>query len=83
MCLGYCLGEMFCTVCIRVCVDQDNVEKERRIRELSLSHESDMQKIEDQLCSTRIELDSVKQESVSVPLTEQTKLHFSTHCYFM
>lgn len=64
-------------------VDQDNVEKERRIRELSLSHESDMQKIEDQLCSTRIELDSVKQESVSVPLTEQTKLHFSTHCYFM
>ncbi|KAM9435539.1 mitochondria-eating protein [Clarias gariepinus] len=41
---------------------QDNVEKERRIRELSLSHESDMQKIEDQLCSTRIELDSVKQQ---------------------
>uniref|UniRef100_A0A8B9KXP3 Mitochondria-eating protein n=1 Tax=Astyanax mexicanus TaxID=7994 RepID=A0A8B9KXP3_ASTMX len=41
---------------------QDNVEKERKIRELSLSHESDMQKIEDQLCSTRIELSSVKQE---------------------
>lgn len=41
---------------------QDNVEKERKIRDLSLSHESDMQKIEDQLCSTRIELSSVKQE---------------------
>lgn len=45
------------------------MEKERRIRELSLSHESDMHKIEDQLCSTRIELDSVKQQSVSGPLT--------------
>lgn len=45
------------------------MEKDRRIRELSLSHENDMQKIEDQLCSTRIELDSVKQQSVPVLLT--------------
>ncbi|XP_058234569.1 mitochondria-eating protein isoform X2 [Hemibagrus wyckioides] len=55
---------------------QDNVEKERRIHELSLSHESDMQKIEDQLCSTRIELDSVKQQSATTLLaTEDEILH--------
>lgn len=45
------------------------MEKERRIREMSSTHESDMQKIEDQLCSTRIELDSVKHESVPILLT--------------
>ncbi|XP_016311605.1 mitochondria-eating protein-like [Sinocyclocheilus anshuiensis] len=41
---------------------QESMEKGRKIRELSSAHESDMQKIEDQLCSTRMELDTVKQE---------------------
>lgn len=41
------------------------MEKDRKIRELSSFHESDMLKIEDRLSSTRMELDSVKQESVS------------------
>lgn len=52
-----------------VCADQESVEKDRKIRELSSAHESDMQTIEDRLCSTRIELDSVKQESVSILVT--------------
>ncbi|KAI5090418.1 mitochondria-eating protein [Silurus meridionalis] len=62
------LGTCFTMASVSVSSDtslnliQDNVEKERRIREMSLSHESDMQKIEDQLCSTRIELGSVKQQ---------------------
>ncbi|XP_047444046.1 mitochondria-eating protein [Mugil cephalus] len=43
---------------------QDSVEKERRIRELSVSHESDMQKMETQLCSTRVQLDSVRAELI-------------------
>ncbi|XP_076873208.1 mitochondria-eating protein isoform X2 [Brachyhypopomus gauderio] len=41
---------------------QDNVEKDRKLQQLSLSHESDMLKMEEQLCSTRIELDSTRQE---------------------
>ncbi|KAM4629072.1 mitochondria-eating protein [Polymixia lowei] len=41
---------------------QESVQKDRKIRELSASHESDMQKIETQLCSTRLQLDSVKAE---------------------
>ncbi|KAI5619988.1 mitochondria-eating protein, partial [Silurus asotus] len=62
------LGTCFTMASVSVSSDtslnliQDNVEKERRIREMSLSHESDMQKIEDQLCSTRRELGSVKQQ---------------------
>ncbi|KAF0042424.1 hypothetical protein F2P81_005956 [Scophthalmus maximus] len=39
---------------------QDSVEKDRRIRELSASHGNDMQKMETQLCSTRMQLDSVR-----------------------
>uniref|UniRef100_A0A8C6U7D8 Mitochondria-eating protein n=1 Tax=Neogobius melanostomus TaxID=47308 RepID=A0A8C6U7D8_9GOBI len=41
---------------------QDSVEKDRKLRELSLSHDSNMQKIEAQLCSTRIQLDSARAE---------------------
>ncbi|XP_026160972.1 mitochondria-eating protein [Mastacembelus armatus] len=41
---------------------QDSAEKDRRIRELSISHENDMQKLETQLCSTRLQMDSVKAE---------------------
>ncbi|XP_048864607.1 mitochondria-eating protein isoform X2 [Brienomyrus brachyistius] len=37
-------------------------EKDKKIRELSLTHESDLQKMETQLCSTRLQLDSVRQE---------------------
>ncbi|XP_054483511.1 LOW QUALITY PROTEIN: mitochondria-eating protein-like [Anoplopoma fimbria] len=37
---------------------QDSVEKDRRIRELSSSHDSDIQK----LCSTRLQLDSTRAE---------------------
>uniref|UniRef100_A0A8D3ASU4 Mitochondria-eating protein n=1 Tax=Scophthalmus maximus TaxID=52904 RepID=A0A8D3ASU4_SCOMX len=43
---------------------QDSVEKDRRIRELSASHGNDMQKMETQLCSTRMQLDSVRAELV-------------------
>ncbi|XP_018588575.1 mitochondria-eating protein isoform X1 [Scleropages formosus] len=41
---------------------QEAMEKEKKIRDLSVSHESDLQKMESQLCSTRLQLDSVKQE---------------------
>lgn len=41
---------------------QDSIEKDRRIRELSFSHDNDMQKMEAQLCSTRLQLDSVRAE---------------------
>uniref|UniRef100_UPI0037E858BE mitochondria-eating protein n=1 Tax=Semicossyphus pulcher TaxID=241346 RepID=UPI0037E858BE len=41
---------------------QDSVEKDRRIRELSSSHDSDMLKMETQLCSTRLQLDSIRSE---------------------
>ncbi|KAJ0032202.1 hypothetical protein NQD34_002283 [Periophthalmus magnuspinnatus] len=41
---------------------QDSMEKDRKLRELSLCHDSDMQKMEAQLCSTRIQLDSVRVE---------------------
>lgn len=47
---------------MRSVVMQESVEKERRIRELSASHENDMQKMETQLCSTHLQLDTVKQE---------------------
>uniref|UniRef100_A0A672IL95 Mitochondria-eating protein n=1 Tax=Salarias fasciatus TaxID=181472 RepID=A0A672IL95_SALFA len=43
---------------------QDSVEKDRKIKELSVSHESDMQKMETQLCSTRIQLDSIRAELI-------------------
>ncbi|XP_069378500.1 mitochondria-eating protein isoform X2 [Paralichthys olivaceus] len=43
---------------------QDSVEKDRRIRELSASHDNDMQKMETQLCSTRLQLVSVRAELV-------------------
>ncbi|XP_034530424.1 mitochondria-eating protein [Notolabrus celidotus] len=45
---------------------QDSVEKDRRIRELSVSHDSDRHKFETQLCSTRLQLDSVRSELVEV-----------------
>ncbi|KAK7919303.1 hypothetical protein WMY93_010587 [Mugilogobius chulae] len=41
---------------------QDSREKDRKLRELSLCHDSDMQKLEAQLCSTRIQLDSARAE---------------------
>ncbi|KAM6963195.1 mitochondria-eating protein [Aplochiton taeniatus] len=47
---------------------QESVEKERKIRELSASHESEMQKMETQLCSTRLELDSMKAELTDAQL---------------
>ncbi|KAM7011877.1 mitochondria-eating protein [Tautogolabrus adspersus] len=43
---------------------QESVEKDRRIRELSASHDSDVQKLETQLCSTRLQLDSVRSELI-------------------
>ncbi|XP_041647755.1 mitochondria-eating protein [Cheilinus undulatus] len=43
---------------------QESVEKDRMIRELSASHDSDVQKLENQLCSTRLQLDSVRSELV-------------------
>ncbi|KAM4739196.1 mitochondria-eating protein [Anableps anableps] len=41
---------------------QDSAEKDRKIRELSFSHESDMKKMEVQLSSTRLQLESVTAE---------------------
>lgn len=41
---------------------QDSAEKDRRLRELSVSHESDMQNMEAQLRLTRLQLDSVRAE---------------------
>ncbi|KAM8744867.1 mitochondria-eating protein isoform 1-T1 [Acanthopagrus schlegelii] len=41
---------------------QDSVEKDRRIRELSASHDSEVQKLDTQLCSTRLQLDHVRAE---------------------
>ncbi|XP_070688957.1 mitochondria-eating protein [Pempheris klunzingeri] len=43
---------------------QESVEKDRRIRELSASRDSDMLKMDTQLCSTRLQLDSVRAELV-------------------
>ncbi len=61
-------------LCTLVCADQESMEKDRKIRELSSVHESDMQKIEDKLCSTRMELDTVKQESVSILVTSLNEI---------
>lgn len=44
--------------------NQDSAEKDRKIRELSLSHESDMQKMETRLSSTRLQLESVRAQWV-------------------
>uniref|UniRef100_A0A665TH59 Mitochondria-eating protein n=1 Tax=Echeneis naucrates TaxID=173247 RepID=A0A665TH59_ECHNA len=41
---------------------QDSVEKDRKLRELSASHENDMQKMETQLCSVRLQLDTTRAE---------------------
>ncbi|XP_013880827.1 mitochondria-eating protein, partial [Austrofundulus limnaeus] len=41
---------------------QGSAEKDRRLRELSISHESDMQQMEAQLRFTRLQLDSVRAE---------------------
>ncbi len=65
MCVYLCA----CRLYTFVCADQESMEKDRKIRELSSVHESGMQKIEDKLCSTRMELDTLKQESVSILVT--------------
>lgn len=65
-------------LCTSIYADKESAEKERKIREMSSAHESDMQKIEDQLCSTRMELNSVKQESVLILITR----HKYIMCYF-
>ncbi|XP_049910907.1 mitochondria-eating protein [Epinephelus moara] len=44
---------------------QDSAEKDMRIRELSASHESDMLQMDTRLCSTRLQLDSVRAELVN------------------
>lgn len=41
---------------------QDSVEKDRRIRELSASHDNEMHKMDTELCSARLQLDSVRAE---------------------
>ncbi|XP_034002581.1 mitochondria-eating protein [Trematomus bernacchii] len=43
---------------------QDSVEKDRRIRELSASLDSDIQRKDTELCSTRLQLDSMRAELV-------------------
>ncbi|KAK6493079.1 mitochondria-eating protein [Huso huso] len=41
---------------------QESMEKEKKIRELSNSHEQEMQKMETQLSAARLQLDTMKQE---------------------
>ncbi|KAK1174781.1 mitochondria-eating protein [Acipenser oxyrinchus oxyrinchus] len=41
---------------------QESMEKEKKIRELSNSHEQEMQKMETQLSAARLQLDTIKQE---------------------
>ncbi|XP_061094813.1 mitochondria-eating protein [Conger conger] len=68
------LGTCFTMVTSNVTPDtslnliQEGMEKDKRIRELSLSHDCDMQKIETQLSSTRQQLDSVKLELADAQL---------------
>ncbi|XP_036378783.1 mitochondria-eating protein [Megalops cyprinoides] len=58
---------------------QESMEKEKKIRELSLSHESNMQKMETELSSTRLHLDSVKQELANAQLElDDTKAKSAT-----
>ncbi|XP_075895421.1 mitochondria-eating protein [Nelusetta ayraudi] len=41
---------------------QDSAEKDRRIRDLSVSHDSEMHKLDSELCSTRLQLEAVRTE---------------------
>ncbi|KAM3620507.1 uncharacterized protein V6R79_024653 [Siganus canaliculatus] len=43
---------------------QESVEKDRRIRELSASHDSRIEKMDTELCSTRVQLESTRAELV-------------------
>lgn len=45
-----------------VCHPQESVEKDRRIMELSVSHDSKMQKLDTELCSTRLQLEAARTE---------------------
>ncbi|XP_078801599.1 mitochondria-eating protein isoform X3 [Oryzias latipes] len=58
---------------------QDSAEKDRKIRDLSLSHGSDMQKMETQLSSTRLQLESVRAQLLHVQKElEETKSRSAT-----
>lgn len=46
------------------CCQQDSAEKDRRIRELSVSHGNEMHKLDSELCSTRMQLEAVRTEWV-------------------
>ncbi|XP_024114898.1 mitochondria-eating protein [Oryzias melastigma] len=79
------LGSSFSTVRPSVSADtslqllQDSAEKDRKIRELSLSHESDMQKMETRLSSTRLQLESVRAQLLDVQKElEETKSRSAT-----
>lgn len=54
-----CLHLHYITTYI-VCGSQESVEKDRKLRELSASHDNQMQKMDAELGSTRLQLDSVK-----------------------
>lgn len=47
-------------LCDIICGSQESVEKDRKIRELSVSHDNQMQKLDAELGSTRLQLESVK-----------------------
>lgn len=47
-------------LCAIICGSQESVEKDRKIRELSVSHDNQMQKLDAELGSTRLQLESVK-----------------------
>nr|XP_015201249.1 PREDICTED: mitochondria-eating protein isoform X2 [Lepisosteus oculatus] len=62
--LGSCfaLGSAGVSADTSLSLIQESVEKEKRIRDLSQSHEHEIHKMESQLSSTRLELDSVRQD---------------------
>lgn len=47
-------------LCDVICDSQESVEKDRKIRELSVSHDNQRQKLDAELGSTRLQLESVK-----------------------
>ncbi|KAJ3599910.1 hypothetical protein NHX12_033864 [Muraenolepis orangiensis] len=69
--LGTCFSmarPSLCTDDTGLQLKQDSALKEKQIRELSFSHDNNMQKMETQLCSTRLQLDSVQSELAEVQL---------------
>ncbi|XP_073501603.1 mitochondria-eating protein [Phyllobates terribilis] len=58
---------------------QDSLERDKRMRELSSSQEKELHKLESQLASTRVELNSVRQDLLEAQMElEETKTKSAT-----